>query len=70
MFSRYIWTYFLQTKSEALQTFITFKSQVENQFTTKITTLQTDGSEEFMTFTHFLETNGILHRFTCRQPCE
>lgn len=57
--------YFLLSKSESLQTFIAFKSQVENQFNTKIKALQTDGEGEFRSSTNFLKRNGSLHQFTC-----
>lgn len=65
MFSKDTWIFFLQTKSEALQTFINFKTQVENQFNTKIKALQTDEGGQFKSFTDFLKINGITHHFTC-----
>ena len=41
--TRYSWLYHLHTKSEALQSFMTFKTMVELQLRTQISRLQTDG---------------------------
>ncbi|XP_062104373.1 uncharacterized mitochondrial protein AtMg00810-like [Humulus lupulus] len=56
-FSRYTWVFLLHTKSEAIQTFITFKNQVENEFDTNIKVVQSDWGGEY----HPLESYCIQH---------
>lgn len=46
-FSRHTWIYFLKSKFDALQAFLTFKQHVELQLGTKIKQLQSDGVENF-----------------------
>jgi transposase InsO family protein len=66
-FSRYSWLYPLSLKSDVYNAFQKFKSLVENQFSTRIKQLQSDGGGEFLSkqFTSFLETHGIFHRISC-----
>jgi transposase InsO family protein len=66
-FSRYSWLYPLSQKSDVFTSFMKFKSLVENQFSTQIKQLQSDGGGEFLSkqFTSLLETNGIFHRISC-----
>ncbi|KAL5537784.1 hypothetical protein UlMin_045380 [Ulmus minor] len=63
--TRYTWIFPLQTKDQALKTFIQFKQLVENQFERRIKSLQSDNGGEYRSFSNFLSTHGILHRFTC-----
>lgn len=57
----------MRTKSEVFQHFVKFKLLVENQFTSKIKQLQTDGGVEYnsLQFQSFLTKHGILHRKSC-----
>lgn len=66
-FSRYSWLYPLHIKSDVFISFKKFKALVENQFSSRIKTLQSDGGGEFtsLQFTSFLETHGIFHRISC-----
>jgi transposase InsO family protein len=66
-FSRYSWLYPLHNKSDAFISFKKFKALVENQFSSRIKNLQSDGGGEFISFqfTSFLETHGIFHRISC-----
>ena len=64
-FSRFTWIYMLRNKSDALQTFINFKNQVELQLGSKIKTLQSDWGDEYRAFTDFLLSHGIVHRASC-----
>jgi hypothetical protein len=66
-FSRYSWLYPLYNKSDAYECFVKFKLLVENQFSTSIKQLQSDGGGEFMSyqFQSFLANNGIVHRKSC-----
>ena len=66
-FSRFSWIYPIHLKSEVLTKFIQFKLLVENQFSTKIKHLQSDGGGEYTSlhFQSFLSKNGIIHRKSC-----
>jgi hypothetical protein len=56
----------LSLKSDVYNAFQKFKSLVENQFSTRIKQLQSDGGGEFLSkqFTSFLETHGIFDRIS------
>ena len=65
--SRYTWLYLIRHKSDALQTFKNFKTQVELQLGCKIKALQYDWAGEFRVFRDFLTQCGIIvHRNSCR----
>jgi hypothetical protein len=66
-FSRYIWFYPLHAKSDVYECFIKFKVLVENQFSSSIKQLQSDGGGEFISnhFQSFLTKHGIKHRKSC-----
>jgi hypothetical protein len=66
-FSRFSWIYPLHTKSETYDVFLKFKILVENQFSTTIKELQSDGGGEYtsLLFQSFLKANGIVHRKSC-----
>jgi len=64
-YTRYSWIYPLKLKSQAFEVFKLFKTQVENQFDTKIKMLQSDLGGEFRAFTDFLNQNGIIFRHSC-----
>ena len=64
-FSRFTWIYFLKQKSDALEVFKLFKSQVELQFNHKLKVLQTDWVGEFRPFTNLLSQLGVIHRHPC-----
>ena len=58
--------YLLRTKDEALEMFIKYKSEVENQKNKRIKRLRTDrgGEYESNPFKEFCEQNGIIHEVT------
>lgn len=64
-FSRYTWIYFLKSKAELKQVFISFKSLVDNQFNVKIKMLQSDWGGEYQGLTSYLRDCGIHHRVSC-----
>ena len=66
-FSRYVWLYPMQLKYDVFIIFKTFKSLVENTFSTTIKSLQTDGGGEYVNhqLKDYLNTHGINHRLTC-----
>jgi hypothetical protein len=66
-FSRFTWIYPLHNKSKVFEHFVKFKLLVENQFTSNIKQLQSDGGGEnnSLQFQSFLTKHGILHRKTC-----
>jgi hypothetical protein len=51
-YSRFTWIYPLRTKAEAFETFVKFKLFAENNFSTKIKQLQSDGGGENLSI-HF-----------------
>jgi hypothetical protein len=57
----------MHQKSEVFTNFVKFKLLVENQFTSHIKQLQTDGGGEYnsIQFQTFLTKHGIVHRKTC-----
>ena len=66
-FSRFTWIYPMHQKSEVFTNFVKFKLLVENQFTSHIKQLHTDGGGEYnyVQFQTFLTKHGIVHRKTC-----
>ncbi|CAA7014904.1 unnamed protein product [Microthlaspi erraticum] len=60
-YTRYSWLYPLKRKSDVRETFIAFKSLVENRFQQKIQTMYSDNGGEFIALRSFLTTNGITH---------
>lgn len=64
-FSRFSWIFPLTLKSQALETFITFKRLVEKQFHLPIKSVQADGGGEYRPFTKFLSDQGILFQHPC-----
>ena len=61
-FSCFIWIFLLKHKSDALQTFSNFKTQVELQLGYKIKVIQTNWEREYRVFTNLLMSHGIIHR--------
>ena len=55
----------LRSKSDAFQTFIHFKAQVELQLGFKIKTIQSDWGGEYRAFTDFLLSHGIVYHVSC-----
>ena len=65
VYSRFTWIYFLKNKSQAHESFVYFKTQVENQLNSKLKIFQSDWDGEFRTLTLFLDYYGIIHRVSC-----
>ncbi|KAK2407959.1 putative mitochondrial protein [Trifolium repens] len=65
-YSRKIWVYFLQEKSEAFNVFKSFKVRVEKESGKCIQTLRTDRGGEFNShdFASFCESHGIRRQLT------
>ena len=65
-YSRRIWVYFLQEKSEVFETFQKFKTSVEKESGYFIKCLRTDRGGEYTSrdFIQFCEKNGIRHQLT------
>ena len=51
--TKFTWIYFLNQKSQALSTFIQFKTLVEKQLNKQIKSIQIDNAKEFLAFTKF-----------------
>lgn len=62
-YSWYSWLYLLKNKSDVFTVFSKFEVQVENQFSTTIKVIQSDGGDEFVNkrFTELLSTYGVVH---------
>ncbi|CAA7029023.1 unnamed protein product [Microthlaspi erraticum] len=60
-YTRYTWLYPLKQKSHVKETFMAFKSFVENRFQTKIGTLYSDNGGEYVALRAYLATHGISH---------
>lgn len=67
-YTRKVWVYCIQQKSEAFQKFKDFKAEVENFTRLKINTLRTDRGGEYIAneFQKFCKDNGIRHEMTAR----
>lgn len=66
-FSRFTWIYPLKYKHEVFAKFVAFKAYVENQFTTSLQVLRTDGGGEYGSneFSAFFTKHGIVHQLSC-----
>lgn len=68
-YTRMMWVYFLNEKSEAFSAFLKFKALAEKQSSHQIKTLRTDRGGEFI-YTPFMEyckDNGIQRQLTIRR---
>ena len=63
-FTRYVWVFFLKSKSQVFEFFKNWKSMVENQFGRKIKILRSDNGGEYCSnaFSEFLISEGIIHQ--------
>uniref|UniRef100_A0A2N9HXG0 Integrase catalytic domain-containing protein n=1 Tax=Fagus sylvatica TaxID=28930 RepID=A0A2N9HXG0_FAGSY len=63
--TRYCYVYLLRSKNEALESFIHYKKEVENQLNKKIKVLRSDrGGEYESPFGEFCSQHGIVHQTT------
>uniref|UniRef100_A0A2N9EK44 Integrase catalytic domain-containing protein n=1 Tax=Fagus sylvatica TaxID=28930 RepID=A0A2N9EK44_FAGSY len=63
--TRYYYVYLLRSKNEALESFIHYKKEVENQLNKKIKVLRSDrGGEYESPFGEFCSQHGIVHQTT------
>ena len=68
-FSKKVWVYFMQYKSETFAKFKLWKDKVENQTEKKVKCLRTDNGIEYTNdeFMDFCEQHGIKRHFTVRK---
>lgn len=66
-FTSFTWLYLLVHKFEVYFKFLMFKAIVENQFSTTIKTLRSDGGGEYTAkaFKSYLASNGFVHQISC-----
>nr|AAK70407.1 pol polyprotein [Citrus x paradisi] len=63
--TKYCYVYLLKSKDEALDKFILYKNEVENQLNRKIKELRSDrGGEYVVPFMSLCEQSGIIHQVT------
>lgn len=65
VYSKFLWYFPLQLKSDVFPIFIQFQKMVERQFSTKIKQVQTDWGGEYRTLPKFFNEIGIVHRLPC-----
>ena len=65
-YSRFTWTEFLKSKSDAFESFSSLCKKIQNQQNNTIVYIRTDHGKEFenSSFTIFCEENGITHNFS------
>jgi transposase InsO family protein len=65
-YSRYIWVYFFEYKSETQQTVIDFAKEVDRQYGKNILAIRSDNGSEFENYTlnGFLSDEGIQHHYS------
>ena len=63
-FSRYNKVYLLRNKDEALDKFVLYKAEVENQLGRKIKRVRSDRGGEYLLLNNFCEKEGIIHEVT------
>ena len=63
-FSRYTKVYLLRNKDEALDKFVLYKAEVENQLGRKIKRVRSDRGGEYLLLNKFCEKEGIIHEVT------
>ena len=64
-YTKYYYVYLLKSKDEALEKFILYKNEVENQLNRKIKELRSDrGGEYVVPFESLCEQSGIIHQVT------
>ncbi|KAH0633010.1 hypothetical protein KY284_035796 [Solanum tuberosum] len=64
-FTKFVWIFFLSTKSQVLDVFKYFHKMVYTQFGKKIKTLQTDWGGEYRNVSSYAQSIGITHRLSC-----
>ncbi|KAJ9559825.1 hypothetical protein OSB04_004985 [Centaurea solstitialis] len=63
--TKYCYVYLLKSKDEAIEKFVLYKNEVENQHNKRIKVLRSDRGGEYVSpFAEFCGNNGIRHEFT------
>ncbi|KAJ9543763.1 hypothetical protein OSB04_023470 [Centaurea solstitialis] len=63
--TKYCYIYLLKSKDEAIDKFVVYKTEVENQLNKKIKVVRSDRGGEYVSpFAEFCSQNGIRHEFT------
>lgn len=66
-FSRGVWTFLMQNKSQAVGILTSFLKYVQNQFDTRVKVVRIDNGSEFLSTScqNLFIDNGIVHQRTC-----
>lgn len=65
-YSRSVWTFLMQNKTQAIKLIVNFIKYVSNQFDTRIKIIRTDNGSEFVGLEcqEIFSNNGILHQWS------
>ena len=63
--TKFVWIFFLSTKSQVFDVFKYFHKMVSTQFGRNIKTLQTDWGGEYRNVSSYAQSIGITHRLSC-----
>jgi hypothetical protein len=61
-YSRYVWVYFLRSKSDVEKIFLQFQKHAETMLNTKVKSVQSDWWGEYQCLHHYFQVNVITHR--------
>lgn len=64
-FSKFIWLFSIDAKSQVAHTFINFQLQIERYFDSKIKSVYTDSKSEFQALKSHLLNSSIIHHLSC-----
>jgi hypothetical protein len=65
VFSRYIWVFPIQAKSDVMPTFLQFQALAECLLNSKIISVQFDWGGEYRNLHSYFRSQGITRRISC-----
>lgn len=64
-YTKFVWIYFLASKSQVLTTFINFRKMIKTQFECEIKSFQSDWGCKYRNVSTYLQSCGIDYRVSC-----
>ncbi|KAK9716354.1 hypothetical protein RND81_06G227800 [Saponaria officinalis] len=64
-FSRGVWVYLINNKTEVYSSFCSFFAMIERQFNAHVRTVRSDNGTEFKPLLPYFNTNGIIFQTSC-----